>query len=638
MERRYNILLAIPYMNDNPKGISDVKQAFEDLGLFVGRIDARGSKALVKQYLKQNQDTDVLILTQYPGNSGAPYTPAEIDELSVMVNGLTVIPVIEDQADQTYLRELENRGIYTALFAKDSEFSKISKLVTEGRTKKQAREYYGILNQGGREREIPGHGGMSASMRKAFDTVVSYDGTAMNLNARMNAVSEQLSSSEIRELLSYLPPDVFEMVRQIDRFRILCDIVNEEGLLNPMAIDASEEFERMRRGSARKRQEAVFKEEKNDDGRAVLIGVYSTDIGIGCTYQTILFANALKSKRTTVAVVEIDNEDEHLQNLCAQMYPEKDSSYEKEFKLNGVSYIQNTELEIVIRDRLLQFRYIFFDMGFAPTDILSKYYGKFDKNIVITSGADWHFGNLHQFLQEISLVDKERRFLYFVPLAGKDSLRNVRSMVRGCCVEAVGMEENPFRPSGKCVKLARKYLMNRKNPPLKRESGEKGISLSKRAGRRGTERLFGYERLAVAGTVSFLAGVMITGVVAMRTVDEEARNAVQQQEQLKMEYGKLAEELSGIYDRVPAETKVMVLTRDLMKGERIKEEDLEEQNLLLELPGAVIFSGTAEGSISEGDYKKGTVLLEGMLEIPQATGETAAEEEGKYVEKKEADP
>ena len=217
MEKQYNILMAIPYISDNKKSLIDVRQNLLSAGIGIKNIEARGSKALVKQYLKQHQDTDLVILTQYPGNNAAPYSAAEIDELSMLGANLMVIPIIDDEVDADFLRDLEGRGIYTALFAKDANFKNIAEIIKKGRNKKAAREYYKLmplddLSEGSEQ--------LTPTIQKAFDMVVSYDGTQENLIARMNAVSENLQSTEIKKLLSCLPPNVFAAVRRIDRFQL----------------------------------------------------------------------------------------------------------------------------------------------------------------------------------------------------------------------------------------------------------------------------------------------------------------------------------------------------------------------------------------------------------------------------------
>lgn len=142
-EQGVNVLLAMPQGDDDEAVLDVMRRDFQTVGVSVGRLDLRSSKLLVKQYLEMYQDTTVVIVSQHQSNDS--YTPEELDELSLSLERLLLIPIIDDEEKGgAFVRKLESLGIYSALFGGDSDYETVARLIlNNGRTKREARNYYG---------------------------------------------------------------------------------------------------------------------------------------------------------------------------------------------------------------------------------------------------------------------------------------------------------------------------------------------------------------------------------------------------------------------------------------------------------------------------------------------------------------
>lgn len=52
--------------------------------------------------------------------------------------------VVSEMRGSDYMKEIESLGIYTAVYQEDASFEKIAEWYCNGRTKKEARAYYGV--------------------------------------------------------------------------------------------------------------------------------------------------------------------------------------------------------------------------------------------------------------------------------------------------------------------------------------------------------------------------------------------------------------------------------------------------------------------------------------------------------------
>ena len=95
----------------------------------IKECEMRYSKIAIKQYVNDNPDTDVIIVMEYLEKS-KPFTVVDFME-------------IHDKKSTNYMKELLNIGVFNALFADDASYENIATLIKQGRTRKEARIYYG---------------------------------------------------------------------------------------------------------------------------------------------------------------------------------------------------------------------------------------------------------------------------------------------------------------------------------------------------------------------------------------------------------------------------------------------------------------------------------------------------------------
>lgn len=135
-------------------GVADFGEAEEKMllkaaqgaGISVAGCERRYTKAGIMQYLDEHPDTDIVVLSEAVEGS-SPFTASDYELLSDRHEGVRVIPVLMDERCGTeYVQDVFYSGIYNAVFASDADISLVLRLMTSGRSRKEAKVYYKLNN------------------------------------------------------------------------------------------------------------------------------------------------------------------------------------------------------------------------------------------------------------------------------------------------------------------------------------------------------------------------------------------------------------------------------------------------------------------------------------------------------------
>lgn len=618
--KEINLLLSVSGSDESI--IDAVKEAFQEVGLFVNKCEVRTGKSLIAQYLSANRDTSAIVLSQYQGN--VTYSPAEVDAISTMVPDLKVILILDEKRGSTYLKELEACGIYTALFEDDADYQTIANLVLRGRSKKAARIYYGVV--GGDV--VPQQNTYDA--RNAVSYLVDYDGTVEDMTMRLAVLSERLSSeSKMIEVFSSLPREVFGMVSRVERYSAICKWI-EEQRLSTSEIKKDEKVSRNVKKTIKineKKEKLTPVDVLNMEGRrdTLDVGFVSTNVGVGCTTSAIMFAHSIaKSKnKPKVAVIEFDDSDSHFENLCKVVTEQKNISGLTMFSVGEVDYYFNTSFSKFSAQHKPLYDVVVYDFGCCDDVTIETYVLRLYRKFVVSSPKEWRYGELIDFLNDVSPKDINDSFIYLFPCVkvGQD-MGNVSEIVSyEAKLTSIPYEANPFSPS----KAVEKLFVNLFQGNLKRKEYKASPLVVEKVGMRSTTgkwKIF-FSVFAAGLGLSLFAVVLLNLIYKNKYVDlrlqasnyieklqEENDSIRKEKEELDKKFDELDLEVCLLKESVPAGT---IITADIVELVTIKTNLKPELYLSVELLGTV----AASVSLSEGDPLLDCMVAETVGEVDE---------------------
>lgn len=168
--------------------------------------ERRYTKAGIMQYLDDNPDTDVVVLSEaVEGN--APFTASDYELLAERHENVRVVPILMDERCGTeYVQDVFYCGIYNAVFASDADINMVLRLMNAGRSRKEAKIYYKLRNVD------------DAGSGANIDRCVRHINDASDekeLKERVSHIHNMLTAEEFHEVLSKLDADRLNAMRKI---------------------------------------------------------------------------------------------------------------------------------------------------------------------------------------------------------------------------------------------------------------------------------------------------------------------------------------------------------------------------------------------------------------------------------------
>ena len=644
------ILLAIPDVDDN--AVADFSEAMTKCGVAVSRIEYRTTKPLVWQYLESHKDIGVIILAEFQGNEPG-YTPKEIDRISVECPNSLIIPIISEKRGERYVSELAALGILNALFDQQASYEEIGKLISSGgRTKASARSYYGIDNQ-----EVVVQVGERFDTRSAVTFLCKYDGTVESLSGRLDELGQHLSMREIVDVLSDLPPDVFEIASRIEAYAPICALLsdtrekekgrpaaaglepkdNEKGKRSRKLFGAkSKKKGRKETGEKKELKLSPVQQLAMSAGRkTVEVGFVATNVGVGCTTLSVIFAAAIANthKEQKVAVVEFDDADENFDALCMEITGHRNTSGLNSFSVGKVDCFYHVKYSDFIGKYRQNYDLAVYDFGCLSTENIKEYFVPLDMKFVVTSPRLWKNLELSEFYHEVGPLDPEHKFIYLVSTVEDSEAVGAARIVEPNTVAAIPFESNPFCPSDGTVKILNSIYDGKYKYSIKKLG--KGPDAKTLGAKRGKS-----SRSLPVGLLVALATLALTVIgysvfSGIKANQRYRQNVATLQKMMAEKDGRMAElEKSSAELQSHAEglvRTVIILKHDLKPGEAISAANTETVEIEADVSQQYYLSPDNVGKVSACvDIPAGIPVYASQTAVPvQAPGseESAASEE-----------
>lgn len=209
---------------------------------------------------------------------------------------------------------------------------------------------------------------------------------------------------------------------------------------------------------AGKKKKSGGNKSKESKKTSLELGEYaliSTNIGVGCTYQAIMMATAVKrsNKDLKVAVVELDNEEQNMKVLCMQALDRMNVHGITSFEIGGVSFFFDTKMDAFMKKIRPQFDIVIYDAGFCGDDSIYQLKQRVNRVFVVADVNEWHRGELNEFVRDMNTIDRDRQFVYLFPCMSPQVVMDAINCLDGSKGYAVGFEASAFDPSKKTASL-----------------------------------------------------------------------------------------------------------------------------------------------------------------------------------------
>ena len=192
-------------------------------------IFARFNKDSVKQFIEKNPDTAAVVLLEaFPrqsrGTKPQKYTAEEVAQLTESSDVNVILVLSENYKGTEYMKTLFAAGITSAFLQKRGEGARprdIASLILQKRTRKMAREYYGI---GG------GRIDLGFLEREDFTSLYEKMHEKDNLLAGYLAVCGSLNATQIADFTRRLPEDDREYLTGFEEFHTIIALLKKFGI------------------------------------------------------------------------------------------------------------------------------------------------------------------------------------------------------------------------------------------------------------------------------------------------------------------------------------------------------------------------------------------------------------------------
>lgn len=167
----------------------------------------RYRKEGVLQYINENHSFHTIILQEILQQS-SPYTAEDLAALTDERNVNVIVSLDPNHYGNEFMRTIYTAGIMNALFDKDAYADQIIDLIIKGRSRKEARKYYGIENRMDAEKE------MELINEDKMERYLNYlyDGPYEECESRYEFVASQLSPYEHLNFIKQLPPQITKLL------------------------------------------------------------------------------------------------------------------------------------------------------------------------------------------------------------------------------------------------------------------------------------------------------------------------------------------------------------------------------------------------------------------------------------------
>lgn len=191
-----------------------LQEAAAEKGLKL-QIVSRYRKEGVYQYVTEHPEYQYVILQEIL-QSSSPYTAEDVALLTEERDVRVIIVLNKNHAGNRYMKVLYAAGILDALYEEDAYAEKIVELLCRGRTRKEARRYYGIESASDVEKAMQI---IDEDRLKSFLSYIESGGPYNETISRYEFVATRMTAVENLHLIRNMGPRLPKVLTDSDLFR-----------------------------------------------------------------------------------------------------------------------------------------------------------------------------------------------------------------------------------------------------------------------------------------------------------------------------------------------------------------------------------------------------------------------------------
>jgi len=647
-EEKIKVLLAM----EADDGLAEYFMALlEEKGTAVDKIEIRATKRLVRQYIQANADLGAVILSEHLGED--TFSAKEIDEISIAAPNAIIIPIVDEEPGSRYMADLASLGIYNAIFDRDDNDVMAADLIAAGgtgRDKMAARTYYGIQ---GTERTAEDKASFDTS--NAVDYLRRSEDDLQELRRKLLNLEKKLEAEELKQVLLDVPDSVFEMVKKVPEYRLVCDMVSKERNA-PAVLQESPRSDNKKpeepkkkdkkalslpfiKGKGKKDKDKVIdmdpiKLAKEEGGGLITdIGFISTNVGIGCTTAAIMCAASLAGKgkdAKRVAIIELDAADANFESLYTNVTGHATINGANTFTYGQVDYYFNLRYDEFCDTYRDRYDIIVYDFGSLDDDMIAKFMPDMEKTYVVSSPKPWKSGELTEFLRAMKKAapDLEKDFIYLFPSISPQETRDVSEALDGRLCVPLPYDSNPFNPSDRTKRVFAKTCDGNYKPEKLGKKKEPEQRL-KKAGDTADGTL---KKLFIAVSAAAIA----VAVAGAYTISQQKKQYTAMYQAAGGEIAardasiaQLNALLAASESSLAAQEKQVVVVKELVyPGDVLTEENTEIRTVHTAAEGSLYLSPDSVGKVAACvDMEPGTVVYKRQTAVPVTSSLGTAQQE-----------
>lgn len=411
-------------------GVADFGEAEEKMllkaaqgaGISVSDCERRYTKAGIMQYLDEHPDTDVVVLSEAVEGS-SPFTAEDYESLSERHEGVRVIPILMDERCGTeYIQDVFYSGIYNAVFASDADLTLVLRLMTSGRSRKEAKVYYKLNNVD----DVSNDANVDRCIRHITDAQ-----TQGELKERVLHIHQMLTKEEFGQVLAGLSVQQRDALRAVpelsgfvpEEVQAEEDIPQKGGFLSSITgrLPRGASVGENEKGALRQpdpvsdglRFGALSVDDLFDIISNVIVGFVGNQRRAGVTHQAITAAHYLAARGYRVALADCASNGGKSMSAFEAIERYRDTeSYTGGFSYLGVDYYKNMTTESLNRifSAKESYHFVIIDYGtFSP--YVKSDIGRCSIKCAVCGSMPWEVNKLRAFADDTRFLSGQMVYL-----------------------------------------------------------------------------------------------------------------------------------------------------------------------------------------------------------------------------------
>lgn len=394
---------------ENDEVFQELLSELNEYGVQYETCGRRYKKSGIEEYLEQNSDIDVLLISEYLEEL-YPFQEKDFERILDEHEHIKIIPILtESEKGSLYITKLFHLGIYEGVFQEDASIETIAHLILEGRTRKNAKLYYQI-----KEEEAANTGANVESCIFYIENAASSE----EIIQQAQYVRKRVTLREFDIILGQLEEETLDVLEKSEEFASFfgSSAMERKKLEMEMAKDSNKKrsfpkltdsllkLRRFENQATTLEKEQCVKQQVN-----IKIGVTGLEHGIGVTHQAIVIAQLLANRNYRVAYLQKEEKNRILDTIVQTGMIEKTKDY---FNYQGVHYYWGHHLEYL--EELLKqekpYHYIVIDYGVFDDEICKKI-TQHKYQLVLARGTIWERKVLEQFMKQTARIGNQYWYL-----------------------------------------------------------------------------------------------------------------------------------------------------------------------------------------------------------------------------------